>query len=129
MSVAPRQFALDETKVKEKMIDFDRTTMEDEQNEIANEMSRFLSNHIGISHNVIRMFISLAISMWQGKEKKLLKDINDQSPDIRFQHVKAISIHFENLIIPILQNKVEGPDFKKALEGTLKLYKDTWANR
>lgn len=128
MSVELPQFELDETKVEEKMINFRRTVMEDEQRKITAEMSKFLSEHIGISHNVLRSFVSLAISMWQAKENKLVKEINDQSPEIRYQHVKAICKHFEELLIPVLQNKVDAADFKNGIGGALKLYKQLRAD-
>ena len=77
-------------KVQEKMIDFRRTVMEDEQKEITNEMSVFLSEQVGVPPNVLRTFISLAISLWQTDEKKLVKDINDLDPEVRFEFVEAI---------------------------------------
>ncbi|MCE7733971.1 MAG: hypothetical protein GPJ54_03775 [Candidatus Heimdallarchaeota archaeon] len=124
MSVEPRHFQLDESKVKEKMINFRRTVMEDEQREITAEMSKFLSKHVGISHNILRSFISQAISLWQTKENMLVKDINDLPPDVRFQFVEAICRNLKTLLIPILKDKEQTADLENAMDLALGLYKE-----
>jgi uncharacterized protein YaaR (DUF327 family) len=129
MSVQPQKFDFDETKIEEKLVDFRRVVMTDEQREIADEISKFLAKYIDIFHNILRSFVSLSISLWQTAEKKLLKDINNQSPEIRYQTVEEISVYLKTLLAGLLKNKGQTADLELAINGALELYKDTWADR
>ncbi|MHA2030047.1 MAG: hypothetical protein ACW99A_10460 [Candidatus Kariarchaeaceae archaeon] len=129
MSTVPRKFDFDKIKVEEKMVDFRRVVMEDEQREIVDELTLFLAKFIDIFHNTLRSFLSLAISLWQTSEKKFLKDINDTSPEVRYQTVEEISVYLKSLLTGLLVNKGQKADLENAITEALKLYKDTWANR
>lgn len=129
MSVKPIKFDFDENKVKQTIIDYRRTVMEDEQTEIANDMSRFLAKYIDIFENTLRSFLSLSISLWQTSEKKQLKEINDESPEIRYQTVVEISRYLTKLLTGLLKSKGQTTDLENAIDMALKHYKDTWADR
>ena len=129
MSVKPLKFDFDEKKVEQKIIDYRRTVMEVEQTEIANDMSRILAKYIDIFHNTLRSFISLSISLWQTSEQRLLKEVNDESPEVRYQTVVEISGYLKKLLTGLLRNKEQTYDLENAINKALKYYKDTWAER
>lgn len=129
MSVKPFKFDFDEKKVEQKIIDYRRTVMEVEQTEIANDLSRILAKYIDIFHNTLRSFISLSISLWQTSEQRLLKEVNDESPEVRYLTVVEISGYLKKLLTGLLRNKEQTYDLENAINKALKYYKDTWAER
>ena len=92
------------------------------------EMAKFLSKYIGISHNVLRSFISLAISMWQATENMLVRKMNHLHSDVRFEFVEAIYRHLKSLDILILKDKNQTSDLEKAMNMGRGLYKELRAD-
>ena len=129
MSVKPKKFDFDEEKVEQTLIDYRRTMMEEEQTEIANDMAKFLAQYIDIFQNTLRSFISLSISLWQTTEKKFLKEINDESPEVRYQTIVDICGYFTKLLTGLLKSKGQTADLENAIDLALKYYKDTYSNR
>ena len=129
MSAKPQKFDFDEDKVERTLIDYRRTMMEEEQTEIANDMGRFLAQYIDIFENTLRSFISLSISLWQTSEKKFLKEVNDESPEVRYQTIVEICDYFKKLLTGLLKSKGQAGDLENAIDLALKYYKDKWSDR
>jgi len=129
MTEAAKKFVFDHEKAEQTIKNYGKVQVNPEQEEMIQQLSEILHEHIGLYQNMLRSFIFISISVWQKENHTFLEEIASADPKTRLEAILKLAENLKKLLRGLLKQPRQEDDLDKAINAGLIIYKEKWMHR